>query len=92
METISELIQALFILCLGITILTETFYHIITDKIKQKKQHHGHTPPTSPDAYGVDKEEEGKKGVFSHTGNGASCLHAFLLHSIIYSKQFIIKI
>ena len=66
METVSELIQALFILCLGITILTETFYHIITDKIKQKKQHHGHTPQTSPDAYGVDKKRGGqKRGFFS---------------------------
>lgn len=88
METISELILTLFIFCLGFIVLTEYFYHIITDKIKQKKQYHGHTPQTSPDAYGVDKEEEGKKGVFSHTGNGASCLHAFLLHSINYSNNY----
>ena len=89
METVSELIQALFIFCLGFIVLTEYFYHIITDKIKQKKQYHGHTPQTSPDAYGVDKEEEGKKGGFSHNGNnGASCLHAFLLHSNIYSNNY----
>ena len=63
METVSELILTLFILSLSIIILTEFFYHIITDKIKKR---HGHTPQTSPDAYGVDKKRGGqKRGFFS---------------------------
>ena len=82
METINELLMSLFVLIIAAIFLTEQFYHIIKNKIHKKQQHYGHTPKTAP---GVDKEGEGKKGVYSHSGNGASYLLAFLLITILLS-------
>lgn len=85
METISELIAVLFVFCLGFITLTEYFYHIIQDKIRKKR--HGHNPTGfglhSPVEF--DKRKEGDKGVFFHTGNGASRPLAFLLITISLS-------
>ena len=89
METLSELTAALFIFCLGFITLTEYFYHIIKNKLKK---HHGHNSAgLCGCSVEFDKRKEGDKGVFFHTGNGASRLLAFLL-TIFSLSVFIINI
>jgi len=88
MEIISEL-TTLFIFCLGFITLIEYFYHIIRDRIRKKHHSHNSTGLAGCPVE-FDKRKEGEGG-FSHTGNGASHLLAFLLITFSLSV-FIINI
>ena len=84
MNATGELLLALFVFCLGFIILTEFFFHIIQNKIREKR--HSHPPAcdrvgnTGSVSYAeVDKEEKGQSRVFPPYDMDGASHPAFLL-------------
>ena len=90
METITELLTALFIFVLGLIFLLERSGWIKQQLSDLKAKRKGHTLPPSNR---VDKGGEGKNGIKSHVGNSASQLLAFFsfLAIILQTTTFMIN-